>query len=83
MVNNQPKKFEKKGFWLGEKTLLKKKKPVSNEFCQVARVTSQPSLTLFLLLLVFHLTRIDPSTGSTGLQVDLPGRSRFNNYGPS
>jgi hypothetical protein len=36
MVNNQPKKFEKKGFWLGEKTLLKKKNQSLTSFVRLS-----------------------------------------------
>jgi len=45
------------------------KKRVSTRFCRVARVTSQPSRSTgfagFLLIPIFCLTRIDPTTGST------------------
>ena len=52
--------------WLGEKTHLKKK----TGLYQVARVMRRPGLTIFLLLSVFHLTRIDLTTRST-YRVDL------------
>jgi hypothetical protein len=80
MVNNQLKKYNKEGSIARRKNTFEKKK-VSTRFCQVEQVTGQPGFAWFLLMLVFHLTRTGPTTGSTGSRVDLPGWSEFNNYG--
>ena len=78
MINNQLKNIKKKGPWLGKKTHLKKKQ-VSTEFCQVARVTGQPSgSTKFDCF--FALVGLSPYPDYSSHQIDLSSRSKFNHY---
>jgi hypothetical protein len=51
-INNQLKKYKKRGFWLEEKTHLKKKTRVSTEFC---RIFAHSGL---------FVTQTSPATGS-------------------
>ena len=69
MVNNQLKNIKKKGPWLGKKTHLKKKNRYLPSFVRSpgsrVNLVGRPSLTVFLLLLVFHLTQTILATRST------------------
>ena len=79
MVNNQLKNIKKKRSLVRKKNTFEKKKQVSTEFCQVARVTGQPSgSTKFDCF--FALVGLSPYPDYSSNQIDLSSRSKFNHY---